>query len=96
MKDRGEIFSAEVPIPEVMKPKSPSKIEKPKRKYTRRQHLTPDPDVVSQPDPKPEVPATLTRTLGLEYVEALTRLLELISPPQRDKLIDFIIQEKIT
>ena len=95
MKDRGEIFSTDVPIPEVMKPNSPPpKIEKPKRKYTRRQHLIPDPDVMSQPDPKPEVPATLT--LRLEYVEALTRLLELISPPQRDKLIDFIIQEKIT
>lgn len=34
-------------------------------------------------------------SFGLEYVKALTDLLALIAETQREKLVDFIIQEKI-
>lgn len=102
-----EIFSNEIPMPKRMRPKgaeqNPAKVEVgPKRKYTRKSQPSPPP--IADEIPKDftdagiaaiNIPEITYSSFGLEYLKALAGLLALIPEAQREKLIEFIIQEKI-
>ena len=60
-----------------------------------------DPEFLAQsPDEEREVPSALTvekrfSSFGLEYIQALTRLLEILTAPSRERLVQFIIDARI-
>lgn len=95
------IFSNEIPMPpgkELRRKAQAAPCEaKPKRKYTRRTPEIPPPDgpQVEEMESKTALlsamPEARIVSFGLEYIKALTALLELIGEPQRGKLVDFII-----
>lgn len=100
------IFSNEIPLPPGKKLRrkaqaAPSEAN-PKRKYTRKTPEIPPPDKGAQTDeiePKTaflcSMPEARISSFGVEYIQALTALLALIGEPQRAKLVEFIIQERI-
>lgn len=108
MEGHDAIFSAELPIPKGKASKMPPPIkkqepvaDKPKRKYERK--MKPETTISEKPEKRAvELPQEIagrlevfTHSFGVEYLGVLERLLALIGEPQRAKLLDFIIDNKI-
>jgi hypothetical protein len=101
----------EDPQPEQQSPKSAATEPKPKRPYRRRETPTilatnaiekptaarPEPTPHSVEEPSAPMPKIAERfsSFGLEYIQALARLLELLTEPSRERLVLFIIDAKI-
>ena len=97
MSDYGEVFSKEPPIPKRHSANTTphSDAQAPKRKYTRKAKPQPTDESMSTSIVIPEQSAVRFSSHGIEYMTALINLLSLIAEPQRSKLVDFIINEKI-
>lgn len=99
------IFSNEIPMPpgkELRRKAQAAPCEvkqKPKRKYTRKAPEIPPPPQTDRERPETGLSSTIPEariaSFGMEYIQALTTLLALIGEPQRAKLVEFIIQERI-
>lgn len=101
MSDDGAIFSKEIPGVKHPKCKSADPA-KPKRPYRRKTDVAPEAELVPEPDaPDPVggqiIPIVEERfsSFGIEYIRALTCLLELLPSAQRERLVQFIIDAKI-
>lgn len=97
------IFSKEIPGAKETDPTKAKPAGAPaKRKFTSKQSspsAVPDTAKVAAEiqaaHPLPSVVEERCGSFGLEYIQALTRLLELLSESQREKLVQFIIDWKI-
>lgn len=104
MANDGAIFSSE--IPGYKGPGKQNVEAKPaKRKYTRKpkeeaEKIAPprkksEPEEYAAPLQINPICEERFSSFGIEYVRALSGLLELLQEPQRGKLIQFIIDQKI-
>lgn len=98
MADDGAIFQNTVPMPRSKAQKTASAdAAKPKRQYRKRSELVPVENITSE-QTAVNICATLEQrfsSFGIEYIQALTHLLELLQESSRERLVEFIIDAKI-
>ncbi len=103
MSENSEIFSREVPGQKrfmaaiAKQEKAPATETKPKRQYNRK---SPPPLALKTVSSQGKVPTEIIPngrygSYDLEYIQALTRLLELLHESSRDRLVSFLITAKI-
>lgn len=96
----GAVSSVEKPVSRTKTNKASATKATPKRKYERKEKPVKSPSA-DKPDtslvqPLKEMTGAITeltvvQQITVEHIKAFTSLLELISQPQRDRLVDFVI-----
>lgn len=98
MADDGAIFQNTVPMPRSKVHKKVSAdAAKPKRQYRKRSEPVPAETKTSE-QAAVNIGATMEQrfsSFGIEYIQALTHLLELLQESSRERLVEFIIDAKI-